>query len=62
MPAVLMSDDEISKHITEFDQESFIDTQFPPEDKSIFDPEKGEAFDKVVQWRRPKDFLDADDI
>mmetsp|Transcript_7254 Transcript_7254/g.5247 ORF Transcript_7254/g.5247 Transcript_7254/m.5247 type:complete len:157 (+) Transcript_7254:15-485(+) len=26
MPAVLMSDDEISKHVTEFDQESFIDT------------------------------------
>lgn len=29
-PAVLLTDEEISNLVTQFDEECFIDTQFPP--------------------------------
>lgn len=39
---------------------NFIDIDFPPLDKSIQDPKLGPAFDRVVHWRRPKDFMEID--
>ena len=39
---------------------NFIDFDFPPCDKSIFDPSRGQAFDRLVHWRRPRDFMIAD--
>mmetsp|Transcript_3423 Transcript_3423/g.2406 ORF Transcript_3423/g.2406 Transcript_3423/m.2406 type:complete len:167 (-) Transcript_3423:715-1215(-) len=39
---------------------NFIDIEFPPQDKSIQDPSKGPAFDRLIHWRRPKDFMEED--
>ncbi len=39
---------------------SYIDIEFTPEDRSIFDPSKGQGFDRKVHWRRPRDFMVAD--
>ena len=36
---------------------NFIDIAFPPADRSIFDPSKGQGFDRKVHWRRPRDFM-----
>jgi hypothetical protein len=38
---------------------NFIDVDFTPEDRSIFDPSKGQGFDRKVHWRRPRDFMVA---
>ena len=39
---------------------NFIDIDFLPTDSSINDPSQGQAFDRLVQWRRPRDFMVAD--
>ena len=39
---------------------NFIDPEFAPGDSSIQHPSKGLGFDRVIQWRRPQDFLVVD--
>jgi hypothetical protein len=39
---------------------NFIDVDFKPLDRSIFDPKKGQGFDRKVHYRRPKDFMIPD--
>ena len=39
---------------------NFIDIDFPPTDASVHDPKKGKAFDRIVHWRRPRDFMIPD--
>ena len=39
---------------------SFIDTEFPPCDRSIFGMQDRVTFDTAIQWRRPIDFMDAE--
>ena len=39
---------------------SYIDVDFRPVDRSIFDPKKGQGFDRIVHWRRPRDFMHPD--
>jgi calpain-15 len=41
-------------------QANFIDTDFAPNDNSIQHTSKGQAFDRVIQWRRPKEFMEVD--
>lgn len=36
---------------------NFIDIDFPPIEKSIQDPSKGQSFDRMPHWRRPRDFM-----
>ena len=39
---------------------NFVDVDFPPVDRSIFDPKKGQGFDRKVHWRRPNEFMQPD--
>jgi hypothetical protein len=39
---------------------NFIDVDFPPVDRSVFDPSKGQPFDRMVHWRRPREFMIPD--
>ena len=39
---------------------NYIDIAFPPHDRSILDPAKGQPFDRIVHWRRPRDFMMPD--
>ena len=39
---------------------NFVDISFLPLDKSIFDPSKGQPFDRIVHWRRPREFMIPD--
>ncbi|CDW86928.1 calpain family cysteine protease containing protein [Stylonychia lemnae] len=62
----------IQKKLLELGENAnFIDVQFPPQEKSIQEqvkcilnndcsPSKGLAFDRVIQWRRPKEFMKYD--
>jgi hypothetical protein len=43
----------IKKHGT-----NFIDIDFPPNQNAV--SSKGEAFDRIVHWRRPREFMEAD--
>jgi hypothetical protein len=36
---------------------NFIDTSFAPVERSIFDAAKGQPFDRLVHWRRPREFM-----
>jgi len=38
----------------------FIDPDFPPTDASIQHPSKGLGFDRLIQWRRPYEFMKVD--
>jgi hypothetical protein len=40
--------------------ENFIDIHFPPQDSSVFNASLGQAFDRVIHWRRPRDFMLGD--
>ena len=35
----------------------FIDIEFPPQEKSIYEPSAGKPYGDVIQWKRPKDFM-----
>lgn len=39
---------------------NFIDIDFPPLEKSVCDPKKGQTFDRLAHWRRPREFMIPD--
>lgn len=55
-PLRVASHDQILSHIKKTGS-NFIDITFPPTDKAICDPSKGQLFDRVVHWRRPREFM-----
>ncbi len=55
-PHIVSSHESYMKHIRTTGN-NYIDINFPPIDRSIQDPSKGQAFDRVVHWRRPRDFM-----
>lgn len=50
------SHDQILQHIRKSGT-NFIDVDFMPEEKSIQDPSKGQPFDRLVHWRRSREFM-----
>lgn len=58
-PLRIASQDLIKQHIKKTGT-NFVDISYLPVDRSIFDPAKGQPFDRLVHWRRPRDFMQAD--
>lgn len=58
-PLEIASQDAIKAQIKK-NGENFIDTTFLPHDNSVFDAANGQAFDRVIHWRRPRDFMLVD--
>ena len=48
--------DEIKAHIRQTGT-NFIDVEFPPVDSSVQDPRQGHSFDRLLHWRRPREFM-----
>jgi calpain-15 len=40
---------------------NFVDIDFPPMDKSVYDPAMEPPFDSLIHWRRPKNFMEKDE-
>lgn len=58
-PLAVAKHEEILKQISK-NGSNFIDVEFRPIERSIFDPKKGPGFDRKTHFRRPKEFMQPD--
>ena len=56
----MMTQEQCYKKLKDLNAPNFIDLEFQPFDKSVFDPTIDADFDIVVHWRRPSEFLHVD--
>lgn len=58
-PLEVSTIDEIKAQIKK-NGENFVDVHFLPDDSAVFRQKNGEAFDRIIHWRRPRDFMLVD--
>lgn len=56
----MMTIDQCYKKLKDLNAPNFIDLEFPPIERSVYDKFVDHDFDIVVHWRRPLDFLHVD--